>query len=173
MAGQVERSLQLELQYGQLHSSPAAGVFPLRLFHIKPAAGRLRLPPTGHTHSEVSVPYANRCGEQKKLSVDSAFLEVRKEIQHLKHQLGILSIVDVVWNHTSFDTTWLIQVREEGRGGEGGEGEVWSLNIRQNMITQTRDRLQEITFLNNSASKQLSKDQHLQRLTVTLPLIIY
>ena len=78
--------------------------------------------PTGHAHSEVSVTYTNRCGEQKKLSVDSAFLEVRKEIQHVKHQLGILSIVDVVWNHTSFDTTWLIQVREEGRGGGGGGG---------------------------------------------------
>ena len=67
--------------------------------------------PTGHLHKEVTVTYTNRRGEQKNLKVDSAFLEVRKEIQHLKHQLGILSIVDVVWNHTAFDTPWLIQVQ--------------------------------------------------------------
>ena len=67
--------------------------------------------PSNHVHKEVEVSFTNRKGEQKKLKVDSAFLEVRKEIQHLRHQCGILSIVDVVWNHTSFDTPWLIQVR--------------------------------------------------------------
>lgn len=67
--------------------------------------------PTGHTHKEVVITYTNRSKEQKQLKVDSSFLELRKELQHLKHEQGILSIVDVVWNHTSFDTPWLIQVK--------------------------------------------------------------
>ncbi len=74
--------------------------------------------PTGHVHKEVQVVYTNRSGVQKNLKIDSGFLEIRKELQHLKHQLGILSLVDVVWNHTAFDTPWLIQVRS-GRGYRG------------------------------------------------------
>ena len=66
--------------------------------------------PPGRQFSEVPVTFTNRCNQQKSLNVDSAFLEVRQELQNLRHQCGILSIVDVVWNHTSFDTPWLIQV---------------------------------------------------------------
>lgn len=70
--------------------------------------------PPGRQFSEVPVTFTNRCNQQKTLNVDSAFLEVRQELQNLRHQCGILSIVDVVWNHTSFDTPWLIQHPEAG-----------------------------------------------------------
>ena len=66
--------------------------------------------PSGYQHSEVSVTYTDRCGTQKSLQVDSGFLEIEKEMKYLRDTYGILSIVDLVWNHTSFDTPWLIQV---------------------------------------------------------------
>lgn len=67
--------------------------------------------PTGYAHKDVVITYTNRSKQQKQLKVDSSFLELRRELQHLKHEQGVLSIVDVVWNHTSFDTPWLIQVQ--------------------------------------------------------------
>lgn len=66
--------------------------------------------PSGYKHNEVTVSYTDRSGVEKFIKVDSAFIEVQKEVQHLRDDYGILSIVDLVWNHTSFDTPWLIQV---------------------------------------------------------------
>ena len=67
--------------------------------------------PSGHQYKEVPVSYTNRCGEQKTLMIDSVFMDIRNELHHLKTQSSILSIVDLVWNHTSFDSPWLLQVR--------------------------------------------------------------
>lgn len=77
-------------------------------------ANQLRLDPAylpqAHVHKEVPVTFTNRSGEQKTLMLDSALLEVRSVLSHLRQQWGILSIVDVVWNHTAYDTPWLAEV---------------------------------------------------------------
>ena len=66
--------------------------------------------PSGYQRKEVGVAYKNRKGEEKQVMIDSAYLELDKELKFLREDCGVLSIVDVVWNHTSFDTPWLIQV---------------------------------------------------------------
>lgn len=70
--------------------------------------------PPGHTYSETTVSFMNREGEMKELVVDSMFVEVRKLLRQLHREWGLLSIVDVIWNHTSFDTPWLMQHPEAG-----------------------------------------------------------
>ena len=70
--------------------------------------------PANHTHSDVTVSYSTREGTRKKLVVESSFLEVQKLVKEIHREWGLLSIVDVVWNHTSFDTPWLIQHPEAG-----------------------------------------------------------
>ena len=66
--------------------------------------------PSGHVRKEVPITFTNRSGEQKTLMLDSALHEVGSVLSHLRKQWGMLSIVDVVWNHTSFDTPWLAEV---------------------------------------------------------------
>ena len=66
--------------------------------------------PADHTHSEVSVTFTTRSGESKTLVVDSGMKAVSAVLKHLRQQWGVLSLVDVVWNHTSFDSPWLVKV---------------------------------------------------------------
>ena len=71
----------------------------------------------GFVHSNVEVPcplLPVRGGGPKTLTVDSSLLEVQRVLQSLRKDWGLLSIVDVVWNHTSFDTPWLAQHPEAG-----------------------------------------------------------
>ena len=68
--------------------------------------------PSKYVYQEVDVNYIDRCGVLKKLKIDSALLEVEQLISHMRNNWGMLSIVDLVWNHTSFDTPWLIEVRQ-------------------------------------------------------------
>lgn len=70
--------------------------------------------PTNYSHREVTVNFTNCEGQCKELKVDSAFLEVDNLLKSMRKEWEMLSIVDVVWNHTSFDTPWLIQHPEAG-----------------------------------------------------------
>ena len=70
--------------------------------------------PATHTHTDVTVSYTTREGTRQKLVMESSFLEVQKLVKEIHREWGLLSIVDVVWNHTSFDTPWLIQHPEAG-----------------------------------------------------------
>ena len=98
--------------YNMLHFTP-----PQQLGSSRSAysiANQLKLDssylPSGYQRKEVGVAYKNRKGEEKQVMIDSAYLELDKELKYLREDCGVLSIVDVVWNHTSFDTPWLIQV---------------------------------------------------------------
>lgn len=77
-------------------------------------ANQLKLDPaylsSKSVYHEVDITYINRSGVLGKLKVDSALLEVEQLISHMRKNWGMLSIVDLVWNHTSFDTSWLIEV---------------------------------------------------------------
>ena len=66
--------------------------------------------PADHTPSEVPVTFTTRSGESKTLMVDSGMKTVYAVLKHLRQQWGVLSIVDVVWNHTSYDSPWLLKV---------------------------------------------------------------
>ena len=70
--------------------------------------------PTDGSHSEKTVSFTNCEGESKKLKVDAGFLKLKDLIKDVHREWDILSLVDVVWNHTSFDTPWLIQHPEAG-----------------------------------------------------------
>ncbi len=71
--------------------------------------------PSGHAHSEVAVSYTDATGATGQLKVDSAYLRLRDLLKTtLGREWGVLSMVDVVWNHTAFDTPWLHQHPEAG-----------------------------------------------------------
>ncbi len=70
--------------------------------------------PSSYSHQEVTIGFTNRQGDSKQLKLDSGLVEVHDVLQVLHKDWGMLSIVDVVWNHTSFDTPWLIQHPEAG-----------------------------------------------------------
>ena len=70
--------------------------------------------PGNYVHSENTVTYTTRSGEQKQLSIESGLLEAWKIINEMKSEWKMLSIVDMVWNHTSFDTPWLFQHPDAG-----------------------------------------------------------
>lgn len=69
---------------------------------------------SGHISSEVAVSYTDAAGTSQKLMVDSSFVQMRELVKTLNREWGILSMVDVVWNHTAFDTPWLMQHPEVG-----------------------------------------------------------
>lgn len=71
--------------------------------------------PVGYTPSESVATYKSRTGDTKSFKVESSFLKAREIVQSMNRDWGgVLSMVDVVWNHTSFDTPWLIQHPEAG-----------------------------------------------------------
>ena len=67
-----------------------------------------------YSKSEKKVTYVNHEGKMKVLKVDSSYVDVRRIIKDLHQNWGLLAIVDMVWNHTSFDTPWLLQHPEAG-----------------------------------------------------------
>ena len=69
---------------------------------------------TGHTPSEVAVKFKDQTGADQTLMVDSSYVRMRELVKTLSQEWGVLSMVDVVWNHTAFDTPWLIQHPEVG-----------------------------------------------------------
>ena len=68
----------------------------------------------GYTGSEKTVSYRNSEGKTKDLKVDQSYVEVREIVKDMHKNWGLLAMVDVVWNHTSFDTPWLLQHPEAG-----------------------------------------------------------
>lgn len=70
--------------------------------------------PSNYVHSENTLTYTTRKGETKQLSIDSGLLEAWKIVQEVKAEWKMLSVVDMVWNHTSFDTPWLLQHPDAG-----------------------------------------------------------
>lgn len=70
--------------------------------------------PANYTHTNVTKSYTTREGAKQALHIDSSFLKVQKLVEEIRSEWGLLSIVDVVLNHTSFDTPWLIQHPEAG-----------------------------------------------------------
>lgn len=70
--------------------------------------------PSGQSHTEVNASFTNCEGVCKQFKVDSVYVKVREIVKSMQQDWGVLSIVDLVWNHTSFDTPWLIQHPEAG-----------------------------------------------------------
>ena len=70
--------------------------------------------PSSYANSEKTVTYVNHEGDTKGLKVDSSYVEVRKIVKDMHQNWGLLAMVDVVWNHTSFDTPWLLKHPESG-----------------------------------------------------------
>jgi glycogen debranching enzyme len=70
--------------------------------------------PSGYSHVTTPISCTDACGKELSLEVDGSFVELKQLIDDLRTNHGVLSIVDVVWNHTSFDTPWLIQHPEAG-----------------------------------------------------------
>ena len=70
--------------------------------------------PANYKHTNVTKSYTTREKTEQDFHIDSSLLEVQKLVNEVRNEWGLLSIVDVVWNHTSFDTSWLIQHPEAG-----------------------------------------------------------
>lgn len=70
--------------------------------------------PTNYQHTDVTKSYTTREGAIKVLHIDSSFLDVQDLVKEVRNEWDLLSIVDVLWNHTSFDTPWLIEHPEAG-----------------------------------------------------------
>lgn len=68
----------------------------------------------GYASLEKMVSYRNSEGKTKDLKVDQSYVEVREIVKDMHKNWGLLAMVDVVWNHTSFDTPWLLQHPEAG-----------------------------------------------------------
>lgn len=64
------------------------------------------LSPT-YQSKNVTVSYKDPTGTTHTLEVDSSLVECKQLIEDLKTDWDIDTITDVVWNHTSNDTTWL------------------------------------------------------------------
>lgn len=67
-----------------------------------------------HTHAEKSITYKNAMGTDQELKIDSSYVKMYDLVKSLQNDWRILSLVDVVWNHTAFDTPWLMQHPEVG-----------------------------------------------------------
>lgn len=69
---------------------------------------------SGHASSDMTVSYQDATGSPCQLQVDSSYVKMRDLIKTLGRDWGVVSIVDVVWNHIAFDTPWLMQHPEVG-----------------------------------------------------------
>ena len=69
---------------------------------------------SGYSSSEKTVSYRNCEGKSNQLKVDQSYVDVRQIVKDMHKNWGLLAMVDVVWNHTSFDTPWLLKHPEAG-----------------------------------------------------------
>ncbi len=67
-----------------------------------------------HKPSKVEKTYTDYTGAKKKIAVDTSYVKMHSLVKGLHKEWGLLGLVDVVWNHTSFDTPWLKQHPEAG-----------------------------------------------------------
>ena len=111
-----EQRLQtaIECGYNMIHLTPIQQLGSSRSAYS--ISNQLRIDssyfPPNITEEEVT--FVNAEGEIKKLRVDSSFVDLRKVIKEMHQKSGVLMIVDMVWNHTSFDTPWLMKHPEAG-----------------------------------------------------------
>lgn len=114
-----ERRLRIAKEggYNMIHFTPIQQLGSSRSAYS--ISNHLRMDSTyfksGHTSSEVTVSYKDATGTSCKLSVDKTYVQMRELVKGLNRDWrGVLSLVDVVWNHTAFDTPWLLQHPEVG-----------------------------------------------------------
>ena len=104
----------IECGYNMIHLTPIQQLGSSRSAYS--ISNQLRIDssylPFNNTEEEVT--FVNAEGETRKLKVDSSFVDVRKIVKEMHKQWGVLTIVDMVWNHTSFDTPWLMKHPEAG-----------------------------------------------------------
>ncbi len=105
-----------EAKYNMIHFTPIQQLGSSRSAYS--ISNHLRMDSTyfqsGRTSSEVSVSYKDRTGTSCQLKVDKSYIQMRELVKSLNRDWGVLSLVDVVWNHTAFDTPWLLQHPEVG-----------------------------------------------------------
>ena len=63
--------------------------------------------PTDHTSSDVQKTYKDCTGADKTITVDISYVMMQELVKRVQKEWGLLGMVDVVWNHTAFDTPWL------------------------------------------------------------------
>ena len=106
----------VECGYNMIHLTPIQQLGSSRSAYS--ISNQLRIDssylPSSYNHSEKKATYKNHEGKTKEIKVDSSYMEVRQIIKDMHQNWGLLAIVDVVWNHTSFDTPWLLQHPEAG-----------------------------------------------------------
>lgn len=106
----------VECGYNMIHLTPIQQLGSSRSAYS--ISNQLRIDssylPSNYSSSEKKVTYVNHEGKKKVLKVDSTYVDVRQIIKDFHQNWGLLAMVDVVWNHTSFDTPWLLQHPEAG-----------------------------------------------------------
>lgn len=106
----------VECGYNMIHLTPIQQLGSSRSAYS--ISNQLRIDssylPSGYTNSEKTVTYTNNKGEKKELKVDSSYMDVREIIRDMHQKCKLLAMIDVVWNHTSFDTPWLLKHPEAG-----------------------------------------------------------
>ena len=105
-----------ESEYNMIHFTPINQLGSSRSAYS--ISNQLRMDssylPTGYTSSESNATYKNREGATKSFKVESSFVKVRDLVKSMNKDWGVLSLVDIVLNHTAFDTPWLLQHPEAG-----------------------------------------------------------
>lgn len=105
-----------EARYNMFHFTPIQQLGSSRSAYS--ISNHLRMDSTyfqsGHTPSEVTTSFKDATGASRQLVVDSSYVKMRELVKKMSREWGVLSMVDVVWNHTAFDTPWLMQHPEVG-----------------------------------------------------------
>ena len=106
----------VECGYNMIHLTPIQQLGSSRSAYS--ISNQLRIDssylPATYAPSEHKTTYKNHEGKTKELRVDSSYMDVRQIIKDMHQNWGLLAMVDVVWNHTSFDTPWLLKHPEAG-----------------------------------------------------------
>ena len=106
----------MEAGYNMLHFTPIQQLGSSRSAYS--ISNHLRMDSSyfksSNTPSEVNTTYSDCTGCKKTLKVDSSYVKMQDFVKSINRDWGILSMVDVVWNHTAFDTPWLMQHPEVG-----------------------------------------------------------
>lgn len=105
-----------EAGYNMIHFTPMQQLGSSKSAYS--ISNHLHVDPTyfemGHTTTETSVAYNDLSGAKRQLKVDTSYVQLHELVKGLQKDCGMLSLVDVVWNHTAFDTPWLTQHPEVG-----------------------------------------------------------
>ena len=106
----------IECGYNMIHLTPIQQLGSSRSAYS--ISNQLRIDssylPSNYTNTEKKATFVNPEGKTKEIKVDSSYFDLRKIIKEMHQKWGVLTLVDVVWNHTSFDTPWLMKHPEAG-----------------------------------------------------------